>query len=74
MNPNHTDQYYTIALKSDTPQYSFLGRPGGDITSKNHLKAKKTRDPGPGQYEDKEVQFKKPVTKFSKDSKKSPGV
>ncbi len=52
------------------PSYSFLGRPESDITSKNHLKPKKTRDPGPGHFENKDVQFKKPVTKFSKDSRK----
>ena len=51
----------------------MLGRPESDIVSKNHILPKKTRDPGPGQYEDKDVQFKKPTTKFAKDSRKTPG-
>lgn len=72
MHPGRTDQYYKINLNPDTPQYSFLGRGDSDITSKNHLKSKKKREPGPGQYEDKDVQFKKPVTKFSKDERKGP--
>jgi len=69
-NPMYTEQYYKIVQPSDTPTYSFLGRPGADITSKNHLKAKKNREPGPGEYPDADVQFKKPVTKFGRDKRK----
>lgn len=51
----------------------MLGRPDSDIVSTNHLRPKKTRDPGPGQYQPKDIQFEKPTTKFSKGKRSQPG-
>jgi hypothetical protein len=42
-----------------------------DILSKNHLRPQKVDEPAPGSYTDREVQFKKPTTKFGKSERKS---
>lgn len=60
------------AIQSAAPHFSAQGRLDSDILSSNHLYSKKTRDPGPGQYENVDVQFKSPTTKFSKDKRKGP--
>lgn len=74
MNKNYCQNAYYPELPPTGPHSSILARPESDITSKNHLKPKKKRDPGPGHYPDKDVQFKKPVTKFAKDGRKEPGT
>jgi len=37
-----------------TPNWVMAGRADSDVTSMNHLKPYKTKDPGPGQYTDKD--------------------
>jgi len=37
-----------------SPTWAMLGRPDSDVTSINHLKPTKTKEPGPGQYTDKD--------------------
>jgi len=46
---------YTPQLPPSGPHYSIMGAPSSDVTSKNHLNPKKTRDPGPGQYSIKDT-------------------
>lgn len=53
-----------IVLPGNAPQFSMLGRPDSDITSINHLKPTKTREPGPGQYTDKDGDFNFLTSKF----------
>ena len=59
---------YNIVLKSRAPKYSFGYKPGVGLISKGQFKSMR---PGPGAYENKDVQFKKPTTKFSKAGRQS---
>lgn len=59
---------YNIVLKSRAPKYTFGGKPGITLLSKGTFKSMK---PGPGAYDMKDTQFRKPTTKFSKAGKQS---
>jgi hypothetical protein len=59
---------YNIVIKSRAPKHSFGSRPGITLLNKGQYKSMR---PGPGAYESKDTQFKKPTTKFSKAAKQS---
>ena len=59
-----------VKAPDNMPHYSFGTNLGSDIASKNHIRPEKTDQPGPGSYEDKDVQFKKPAPKIGKDARK----
>jgi hypothetical protein len=59
---------YNAVVKSRAPKYSFGGRPSITLGFRNRGNMKSKR-PGPGEYENNDVQFKKPTTKFSKAAK-----
>ena len=64
---------YNIVLKSRAPKHSFGSKGGvgaGGIGYRNRGKVKDS-GPGPGSYESRDVQFKKPCTKFSKAAKQT---
>mmetsp|Transcript_21203 Transcript_21203/g.18825 ORF Transcript_21203/g.18825 Transcript_21203/m.18825 type:complete len:546 (+) Transcript_21203:3-1640(+) len=64
---------YNIVLKSRAPKYSIGSKGGagpGGIGYRNRGNVKDT-GPGPGHYSQKDIQFKKPTTKFSKAAKQS---
>jgi hypothetical protein len=56
---------FNIVLKSRAPKYSFGSRSGITLGFGKNGQQKSMR-PGPGAYDQKDQQFKKPCTKFSK--------
>lgn len=63
---------YNIVLKSRAPKYSFGAKGGAGGRGFGYRnRGQKDTGPGPGTYESKDVQFKKPTTKFSKAGKSS---
>ena len=61
---------YNIVIKSRAPKYSFGGSAGATLGFRNNGSMKSMK-PGPGAYDSRDVQFKKPTTKFSKAAKNS---
>ena len=56
---------FCFKSEKQTPSWTMSGNPDSFITT-TAMGPKKSREPGPGSYEDKDVQFKKPGTKFTK--------
>lgn len=63
---------YAVKAPNTAPHYGFGMNLKSDITLTRDRKLfpDKVDDPGPGQYENNDIQFKKPTTKFSKDGRK----
>ena len=63
---------YNIVLKSRAPKHSFGAKGSGSAIGVGYRnRGPKNTGPGPGTYENKDVQFKKPCTKFSTAAKQS---
>ena len=63
-------EIYCFPTDNQTAKYSF-GTKGDSFITTTSIWPKKTRDPGPGSYENKDVQFHKPSTKFSQAGRQS---